>query len=664
VARSRTLAWGFGALIFLVGIPTMVFEAGLDENQSSPVLNVIFPALCVLLAGIGVLLALRIPSNPIGWLLIAEGSALALSGLAYDWAARGLEEPGSQPLVRVAAAWDTHGWPSIFAPIVALLFVFPDGRLLPGRLWRRAAVAGVVSFTAVTVGGLLSDETLDPPFESVKPLAILPSGLAGSLQGLGLLGMIVTFVLAAASVRSRFKRADYTERSQLKWLLYASALVPLAIVCGTIDGLVFDDSSDGPLTLIPFLLAIAAIPISVLVAVTRYRLYDIDRLISATVLYVLMTVVLAATFVAIILVGGVAIGGGSPFTTAAATLAVTLAFRPLRTWLQEAVDRRFNRARYDAFSRVDDFLARLRAGDEEPEEIEGVLRRALQDNSLRVYFWLSEDAEHADASGQIVDLPGPPAVHTPVRRGELMLGTVVHDPERGGEGSSIEEVIMRAGLAIEVARLRVEVRRQLAEVEASRARIAAATHEERRRLERDLHDGAQQRLVSIGLDLRHLQQGLDADDGTREGLDEAVGGLADAISELRELARGVRPGMLDEGLARALTDLASRSPLETDVQVTDERFPDEIEAAAYFVAAEGLTNAAKHSGADSVRVSAVREDGSLLVTVTDDGSGGAAASNGSGLTGLADRVAAVGGRLAVDSPSGAGTELTAEFPCA
>jgi signal transduction histidine kinase len=244
-----------------------------------------------------------------------------------------------------------------------------------------------------------------------------------------------------------------------------------------------------------------------------------------------------------------------------------------------------------------------------------------------------------------------------------MLGTVVHTPGAGAEGSSVDEVIVRAGLAIEVARLRVEVRRQLAEVEASRARIASATHEERRRLERNLHDGAQQRLVSIGLDLRHLQQGLNGDDQARAGLDAAVGGLAEAIGELRELARGVRPGMLDDGLAPALTDLASRSPLQTEVNATRERFPDEVEAAAYFVVSEALANAAKHSGAKTVRVDADRSGDSLLLTVRDDGGGGAEAGAGSGLTGLADRVAALGGKLEISSPHGAGTELRAAFPC-
>ena len=202
-------------------------------------------------------------------------------------------------------------------------------------------------------------------------------------------------------------------------------------------------------------------------------------------------------------------------------------------------------------------------------------------------------------------------------------------------------------------------------MEASRARIVAAGYEERRRIERDLHDGAQQRLVSVGLTLRHAQHELGAhSDGIRLILDGAVAEIGDAIAELRELARGVRPSQLDDGLASALGELAGRTALPVNVEATPERFPSALEAAAYFVATEGLTNAVKHAQASSVAVSAARENGSLVITITDDGVGGAAAAPGSGLSGLADRVHAQGGTLKLDSAPGKGTRLTVELPCA
>jgi len=246
----------------------------------------------------------------------------------------------------------------------------------------------------------------------------------------------------------------------------------------------------------------------------------------------------------------------------------------------------------------------------------------------------------------------------------LQLATLVHAPDP--EPALLDLLIGRAGLAIEIARLRVEVRRQLAEVESSRARIVAATYEERQRLERDLHDGAQQRLVSIGLDLRHLQHELGpaAAPAERELLDGAVTGLADAIAQLRELARGIRPATLDHGLAPALRELAARASIPTEVEATDERFERGVEAAAYFVASEALTNAIKHARCSRVVVHASRSDSRLVLMVSDDGRGGAAPALGSGLAGLSDRVVALGGRLVVKSDAERGTSIVAELPCA
>ena len=166
-----------------------------------------------------------------------------------------------------------------------------------------------------------------------------------------------------------------------------------------------------------------------------------------------------------------------------------------------------------------------------------VLSSATGDPELRLLFWLPSQDSHADERGWVSELPLEPAGRTPVRRGELLLGTVVHDPSLAEGPSLLDELILRAGLAIEIARLRVEVRRQLAEVEASRARIVSATHQERRRLERDLHDGAQQRLVSIGLELRHAQRKLaPAEAGSSAALDGAVTELTETIDELRTLS--------------------------------------------------------------------------------------------------------------------------------
>jgi signal transduction histidine kinase len=226
-------------------------------------------------------------------------------------------------------------------------------------------------------------------------------------------------------------------------------------------------------------------------------------------------------------------------------------------------------------------------------------------------------------------------------------------------------LVEAGGLAIEIARLRVELRRQLAEVQTSRARIVAAGNAERRRIERDLHDGAQQRLVSIGLRLRHAQHELGSGEPARadETINDAVAELATAIDELRELAHGLPPAQLDAGLDPALRELAGRAPLPVHVYSTTERFSVGLEATAYFIACEGLTNAIKHSNATTVVVSARRSNGHLTIRVTDDGMGGAVDRNGGGLRGLHDRVAAHGGSMLVESAPDTGTILTAELPC-
>ncbi len=510
---------------------------------------------------------------------------------------------------------------------------------------------------------LLSAERYSEQFDHVSsPLPELSEAVVGLPFTVSGLGALASLVAAALALRTRMRRASLVERLQLKWLAYAAMLVPAAVVVAVLEDAVA--GGDGPATVIATTLALTAIPVAIGVAVMRYRLYEIDRLINRTLVYLTLSAGLAATFAAVSLTLGVAIGSGSTLTTAAATLAAALVFGPLRVRVQILVDRRFARARYEGLRRIDHYLDDLRAGRAAPEATGDVMAEAVRDPSLELFFWLPAEQVHVDASGHLVDaLPGPGRARTPVRRGELLLATVVHDRRLDEQPDLLDSVIEAAGLAIEIARLRVEVRRRLAEVEESRARIVTAGYEERRRLERDLHDGAQQRLVSIGLALRLVQGRLPTHSREADELDTSVADLGDAIEELRELARGVRPAGLDDGLGPALRELASRSPLRTRVEATEERFEDRLETAAYFVASEALTNSAKHASASAVTVTAARRNGKLVVAVRDDGIGGAVTSDGSGLAGMADRVAALGGRVTVASPLGGGTIVTAELPC-
>jgi signal transduction histidine kinase len=321
-------------------------------------------------------------------------------------------------------------------------------------------------------------------------------------------------------------------------------------------------------------------------------------------------------------------------------------------------------------------LARAHVGDlvvslerASPDELRDELARTLDDPTLEVAFWLPERFEYVDAEGRRVELPEQSATRavTKIEQDGEPLAALVHDPTLLEEPKLVEAVAAAARLALRNARLHAEVSAQLAKVKESRSRLVAAADEERRRIERDIHDGAQQRLVALALELRSAQRRLgdDVDPELEELLASAANELQVAVDELRELAQGIHPGVLVQGgLAAALEALARRSPVPVTVDSTQERLSPEVEGTAYFVASEALANVAKHARATKAAVRVARFEDVLVVEVEDDGVGGAASRNGSGLRGLADRVEALGGLLRVESAPGSGTRVVGEIPCA
>jgi signal transduction histidine kinase len=316
---------------------------------------------------------------------------------------------------------------------------------------------------------------------------------------------------------------------------------------------------------------------------------------------------------------------------------------------------------------VGDLLVEL-GGPLAPGELRDALARALRDPSLTVAYWLPEGERHVDAGGRAVTLPaGLDRAVTEVRREGRRIAALIHDPALADQPELVRSAGAAAALALENERLQVELRARLEETAASRARIVEAAEGERRRIERDLHDGTQQRLVSIAMTLGLAESRLNGDaGGVAPLLGQARAALSDALRELRELSQGIHPGILTErGLRAALEELAYGAgvPLELAAEGLGERLPERVEAAAYFVVSEALANVAKHARASAVRVAVAAADGRLTVEVADDGVGGADPVRGSGLRGLADRVDALGGRLEVVSPAGGGTVLRAEIPC-
>jgi signal transduction histidine kinase len=296
------------------------------------------------------------------------------------------------------------------------------------------------------------------------------------------------------------------------------------------------------------------------------------------------------------------------------------------------------------------------------------LADALGDRSLRLVFWFEDKRCWVDAEGHKTKLPDeddPARAWTAVEFEGRRVGAIVHDVTLSQEPDLVRSVAAAAGLAMENERLQAQLRARVEDLRSSRARIVEAGTVERRRLERNLHDGAQQRLVALSLTLRLAQGKVHADpEKADELLNAAQEELNLALGELRELARGIHPAILsDRGLGAALEALAGRAPLSVELaEIPSDRLPEPIEAAAYFVIAEALTNVVKYAHASQATVRVSRRNGAAVVEVADDGVGGADPGRGSGLRGLVDRVSALDGRMEIDSPAGAGTRLRAEIP--
>lgn len=308
------------------------------------------------------------------------------------------------------------------------------------------------------------------------------------------------------------------------------------------------------------------------------------------------------------------------------------------------------------------------AHENDPIRMQDAVAEALGDPSVKLAFWLPESERFVDARGLPITRPAPGSdrAASEVTTEGRLVALIIHDGALLEEPEKIEAVSMGAALAFENARLEAEVRANVAELRASRSRIVEAGDAARREIERNLHDGAQQNLISLALKLQMARSRIESDPREAvEIIDGASAELEQTLAELRELARGIHPAVLsDRGLDAALLALAHRAPLPVEVgQMPDGRLPEPIEAAAYYVVAESLTNVVRYAEASRAKVDISRANGIVRIRVADDGIGGADPRQGSGLNGLADRIAALDGTLALKSPNGIGTVVEVEIPC-
>ncbi len=560
------------------------------------------------------------------------GPVLALLGVeAVLFGAVSVPAPVEPQPAALVALLD-GSWMWFYVPVGLLLAVFPDGR--PANRPGRVALAGLPTVAL-----------------AFQVLAALGDGGPAAVLALALLPVLLALlVAAAASVALRYRRGDRVLRAQVRWLALVGWGLPLTLLVGWLA--YFVTGGSGVVVTVSFGLLYAALPVVTGIAVLRHRLYDVDDALVATVAYALMAVGLLLALLAVSAVSGLLLGRSSVLAAVLVAAAGAFVLGTARGRVQSLVARALFPARERALHRLAALHGRVRAGVAGPEEVLDVLRSGLRDPGLAV-TWPGSPAD---------DGSGTPAV----------LGGAVVAHLHAGPGATREpprEVARAAALLLESVRLRGDLAAALREAEESRERLLVAGYTERRLLERDLHDGAQQRLVSLGLRLRVLQRSLGADAGAvADELDTAVAQVSTTVAELRRLAHGIRPSSLDDGLGAALANLSRTAALPLELEVDqgldgEDGLPDVIATTAYFVAAEAVTNAVRHSGGRRIRVQLGRVGPDLVLRVADDGRGGARVRPGSGLAGLHDRVGAVGGRLELSSRAGAGTVVEARLPC-
>jgi signal transduction histidine kinase len=607
-------------------------------------------------AALGLVVARRARGNVVGALVALVGLGVVFTAareIAWRVLAHHPETLASLDWL-VAVLAESSVW--LLAALALLLLYFPDGRV-PTDRWRPVPAVLLVAALVHHAYGAVDPAPFRAPLDDLPhPFGPPPAGVS-ALAALAELALFVSVIVCTAAPVVRFRRAGEARRRQLKWLALAGVGVPAFVVVCLTEVLIFGEAKW--LSLAIALATIIGLPLAIGVAMLRADVYDVDKALATTVGYVLVSAVLLVVFAAASFGAGVVLGRDSTVAAAAATALCAVALSPLRRGLQRRVDRQLYPLRQSALAAVGELQRDVHDGRAEPEQLAARLRAALRDPGLRVGYVIPGGAGVVDESGAPFDAAG----GAPVNMSGVRIGALL-PASRRLSAELLLDVAAACAPLVEIVRLRLQVTAVLREVEASRARLVRVGYDERRRLERDLHDGAQQRLVSLGMALRLAQRHL-GDDAVEisDLIDQTVAELATAVAELRRIAHGLRPSALDDGLHAALTALTQHTPIPVGLHVHAEALPDDVANTAYYVTSEAIANAVKHARATRIDVYVARCDGRLELRISDDGRGGAALRSGSGLAGLNDRVQAVGGALALDSRNGHGTVVEAVVPC-
>jgi len=688
---ARRTAWGLLALGVVLAGAGMALAV---INRSDIAQNLSFVVIFVSMAYIGSLIASRRPDNAIGWLLLWTTLAIGTGFVSDEYSKYTLvTNPGALP-GGVWAAWaSSWAWAVAIIPMVTFLFLlFPDGHL-PSRRWRPVAWAAASAFALVTVGGMLNPN-MDASVPVKNPIGIEGAGKAiDAVIGGAFLSLVVLGLLSVWSLVLRFRRSRGDEREQIKWFALAAALLILSVVLSTIGqaaGIewLYESWFNTVVSGLGFL----AIPAAVGVAILKYELYEIDVVIRKTVVVGVLAVFITVVYVAIVAgIGAVAAGSVSNrLLPIVAAVVIAVAFQPVQAAARRLANRLVLGPRATPYEVLSAFSERV-AGTYATEDLLPRMARLLGEGTgaQRAEVWLRVGEKLRPAAAWPPSDEGTGSEPIPIQDGELpslgsgvdalpvrqdgeLLGAIAvtkppSEPLSPEEAKLLAHLAAQAGLVLRNVRLTEELRARLEELQASRVRIVAAQDQERRRLERNLHDGAQQQLVALAVKQR-LAEGMVRRDPEKAAsmLAELQQDTTEALENLRDLARGIYPPLLaDKGLAAALESQARKAPVQTGVEADGvARYPQEAEAAVYFCCLEALQNVAKYADASRVTVSLSGRNGELTFSVADDGRGFDAETTplGSGMQNMADRLAALGGSIEVRSRPGEGTTVAGRLP--
>jgi signal transduction histidine kinase len=673
---ASRLPWALAGLIVAIVLAGLVF---LVLGRRTPQTATAFAfrgyglPLAIVFTAAGVLVASRVRSNPIGWLLLVAGAGTAIQELAQQYAVYGLlDSPGSVPGAEVAAWFPEWVWIPFMAAIALYVpLFFPDGRL-PSRRWRWVAVLGGLGATIGTIAFAITPGPLEGFLGQRNPFGIEGAPWIRTVGDLAMLVFLVALLATFASLVVRIRRSRGDERQQLKWLALSIALLGASFLIGVPYWTLSGTGTSLDLVENIVVLGLAGVPVAIGISILKFRLYDIDVVIKKTAVYAILAILLFVLGVvpAWVLAGLVVAGAGNDgYAYLAAGIVVGIAVWPLRRVATRIADRLvFGRRAtpYEVLSEFSGRVAETYAADDVLQRMAQVLATGVGADGAVVWLRGSEGFHPGaiwppgGASDPVLPVAAIEVRHQDEVLGALSVRMPANDPMDPAKERLIRDLAGQAGLVLRNANL-------IEDLKASRQRLVTAQNEERRRIERNIHDGAQQQLVALAVKLK-LAGALVGKDEQRAHamLEELQAETNEALEDLRDLARGIYPPLLaDKGLGAALESQARRSAVSVAIE-TDGigRYSQEAEAAMYFSCLEALQNVAKYAEASAATIRLEQSNGTLTFDVTDDGRGfdPTAASRGTGLQGIADRLAALGGAFDVRSAPGDGTTVSGRLP--